>query len=58
MLLGRCEFGKDDYSLNIVNMPVEEKEEVELDEEFEETKESVQELRDKITKTEEPTLFD
>ena len=24
MLLGRCEFGKEDYSLNIVNMPVEE----------------------------------
>jgi adenine-specific DNA-methyltransferase len=24
MLLGRCEFGKDDYSFNIVNMPVEE----------------------------------
>jgi adenine-specific DNA-methyltransferase len=24
MLLGRCEFGKDDYSLNIVNLPVEE----------------------------------
>ncbi len=23
MLLGRCEFGKEDYSLNIVNMPVE-----------------------------------
>ncbi|KAF0153570.1 MAG: Adenine specific DNA methylase MOD [Ignavibacteria bacterium] len=22
MLLGRCEFGKDDYSLNIINMPV------------------------------------
>jgi adenine-specific DNA-methyltransferase len=58
MLLGRCEFGKDDYSLNIVNMPVEEKDEIELDVEFEETKESVQELRDKITKTEEPTLFD
>ncbi len=58
MLLGRCEFGKDDYSLNIVNMPVEEKEEAEIDLEFEETKESVQELRDKITKTEEPTLFD
>jgi len=58
MLLGRCEFGKDDYSLNIVNMPVEEKEEVELEEEFEVTKESVQELRDKITKSEEPTLFD
>lgn len=58
MLLGRCEFGKDDYSLNIVNMPVDEKEDIELEEEFEVTKESVQELRDKITKTEEPTLFD
>lgn len=42
MLLGRCEFGKDDYSLNIVNMPVEEKEEVELiDDEI-----SVQEIND------------
>ena len=58
MLLGRCEFGKDDYSLNIVNMPVEEKAGIELEEEFEQTKESVQELRDKISKTEEPTLFD
>ena len=58
MLLGRCEFGKDDYSLNIVNMPVEEKEEIEFEEEFEETKESVQEIRDKIIKNEEPTLFD
>ena len=26
MLLGRCEFGKEDYSLNIVNMPREEDE--------------------------------
>ena len=24
MLLGRCEFGKDDYSLNIINMPTDE----------------------------------
>ena len=24
MLLGRCEFGKDDYSLNIVNLPHDE----------------------------------
>jgi len=23
MLLGRCEFGRDDYSLNIANMPVD-----------------------------------
>jgi adenine-specific DNA-methyltransferase len=58
MLLGRCEFGKDDYSLNIVNMPVEEKDEIELDVEFEETKESVQEPRDKIIKNNELTLFD
>ena len=27
MLLGRCEFGKEDYSLNIVNMPVDREEE-------------------------------
>jgi adenine-specific DNA-methyltransferase len=26
MLLGRCEFGKDDYSLNIVNLPHDDKE--------------------------------
>jgi adenine-specific DNA-methyltransferase len=26
LLLGRCEFGKEDYSFNIVNMPVEEQE--------------------------------
>jgi adenine-specific DNA-methyltransferase len=26
MLLGRCEFGKEDYSLNIVNMPFDENE--------------------------------
>ena len=26
LLLGRCEFGREDYSLNIVNMPVEENE--------------------------------
>lgn len=26
MLLGRCEFGKDDYSLNIINLPHEEEE--------------------------------
>ena len=23
MLLGRCEFGKEDYSLNIINMPID-----------------------------------
>jgi adenine-specific DNA-methyltransferase len=46
MLLGRCEFGKDDYSLNIVNMPQEDK--VEEDEDLIlDSPESVQEIRDK-----------
>jgi len=35
MLLGKCEFGKDDYSLNIVNMPVDEQEVI-LEDEIEE----------------------
>ncbi len=26
MLMGKCEFGKDDYSLNIINIPIEEDE--------------------------------
>lgn len=29
MLLGRCEFGKDDYSLNIINLPHEDQEQQE-----------------------------
>ena len=28
MLLGKCEFGKEDYSLNIVNLPKEKEDEV------------------------------
>ena len=32
MLLGKCEFGKNDYSLNIINPPVYEYEEEEYDE--------------------------
>ncbi|MVN20803.1 site-specific DNA-methyltransferase [Mucilaginibacter arboris] len=44
MLLGRCEFGKDDYSLNIVNMPVKE-----ASEENEATI-SVQEIADQKSK--------
>jgi len=24
MLLGRCEFGREDYSLNIINIPVDQ----------------------------------
>lgn len=59
MLLGRCEFGKDDYSLNIINMPVEAVSTPLEDELYVmEEKESVQELRDKIKKNNEPSLFD
>jgi len=58
MLLGRCEYGKEDYSLNIINMPVEE-----LDKKYENIEESVsvQELAEsshKIIRNESPTLFD
>jgi len=45
MLLNRCEFNRDDYSLNIVNLPHEESTEAEG--EFIETNETVQEIRDK-----------
>jgi len=49
LLLDRCEFGKDDYSLNIVNIPQEDnqedydvEEEIENDEEVVDTKEKNQ----------------
>lgn len=53
MLLNRCEFGKDDYSFNIVNLPHEEE-----NEEAEETSISVQELNDQKNSPDQPTLFD
>lgn len=61
MLLGRCEYDKDDYSLNIVNMPEEEENDVEQDDTFEENPISVQELAEKSKKEKKnsnPTLFD
>jgi adenine-specific DNA-methyltransferase len=48
MLLGRCEFGKDDYSFNIVNIPHDE---TELEYEPEETNEDTPTKTDKKTKT-------
>lgn len=49
LLLDRCEFGKDDYSLNVVNIPQEDnqedydvEEEIENDEEVVDTKENNQ----------------
>lgn len=62
MLLGRCEFGKEDYSLNIINMPSEEEfPELEDEQDFMDDKISVQELADKNKiqkKNEQPGLFD
>lgn len=65
MLLGRCEFGKEDYSLNIINMPANEQESVDWPEEqgFKDEKVSVQEMLDKRKKQKQkplnnPTLFD
>ncbi|MEZ5032156.1 MAG: hypothetical protein R2787_12190 [Saprospiraceae bacterium] len=54
MLLGRCEYGKEDYSLNIINMPVEEN----TEEQEDNTKEiSVQAIRDKNKSDNQTSLF-
>lgn len=45
MLLNRCEFNKDDYSLNIIHLPKEEDQEETLNEDTDLTH-SVQEIRD------------
>ena len=63
ILLGRCEYGKEDYSLNIINMPLSEAEFPELEDEqdFIDDKISVQELADKNKKqkkNEQLGLFD
>ncbi len=54
MLLGRCEFGKEDYSLNIIDMPFDREEE-DISEET-----SVQELNtiEKKKGSKQKTLFD
>ena len=51
MLLGKCEFGKEDYSLNIVNLPKDE-EQIEIEEE------EILPATDKKTKANAPGLFD
>lgn len=54
MLLDRCEFGKDDYSLNIVNMP---KDDTVLEEEENIEEITIQELSDKKNTDDQQTLF-
>ena len=60
MLLGRCEYGKEDYSLNIINIPTEsEFPELADEQDFVDDKMSVQELADKRkNQKNNPTLFD
>lgn len=54
MLLGRCEFAKDDYSFNIINMPFDREPEEITDDT------SVQELNteERRNKPSQGTLFD
>ncbi len=49
MLLGKCEFGKEDYSLNIINMPFDEPSPEGIIIKHDE-KESVQEISDAMRK--------
>ncbi len=52
MLLGRCEFGKEDYSLNIVDLPKDDEENNEVNEPVETYKKT------KSKKSSQPNLFD
>lgn len=65
MLLGRCEYGKEDYSLNIVNMPTVEQDSEDWQDEqgLGEEHISVQEILDKSKRVKKkqndaPSLFD
>jgi len=53
MLLGRCEFDKDDYSLNIIDMP-----QLDLEEDLDEFSEEEPTAEAKDNKPVEGTLFD
>jgi len=54
ILLGRCEFGKDDYSLNIIDMPFEKEENAVLTDDS-----SIQEINlNERKKSSNKTLFD
>jgi adenine-specific DNA-methyltransferase len=53
MLLGRCEFGKDDYSLNIIDMP-----QLDLEEDLDDFPEEEPTAEAKNNKPVEGTLFD
>lgn len=54
LLLDRCEFGKDDYSLNIVNLPQDESQNTDEEEWSDETENNDPQIEDQNKKT----LFD
>lgn len=54
MLLGRCEYGKEDYSLNIINMPMDDSNK-DAEDSIEEI--SVQAIRDKNKSDDQTSLF-
>lgn len=53
MLLGRCEYGKEDYSLNIINLPIDRED----NSDDEEPNISVQAINDNKKQSDQPTLF-
>ena len=53
MLLGRCEYGKEDYSLNIINLPIDRED----DSEDEEPNISVQAINDNKKQNDQTSLF-
>lgn len=53
MLLGRCEYGKEDYSLNIINLPIDRED----DSDDEEPNISVQAINDNKKQNDQPPLF-
>lgn len=54
MLMGRCEYGKDDYSFNIVNMPVDESAQTE-EEDIQEEKVKPAKASKKVKKNDDDT---
>jgi len=57
MLLNRCEFGKEDYSLNIVNLPIDEENDIDNEDDNAIDNENVKEIRAKKTNDDQQTLF-
>jgi len=53
MLLGKCEFGREDYSLNIISMPRNENEPEFIPKGFNEEKNKIKKKKEDDT----PTLF-